>query len=230
MNINEIESKEELLDLLNKGIDKFGITKKDINEKYASSSIANTKKKDKVRIRLLSQNEAVLKMMIPWGNRQNQTTTYGYPYKISEGKYGFEVYINDYSYPDNYHFTLINKINNIANNLYVFSYNYGGVNTKAIGFTTTRYYGIKYYSDRYYDNGYGISFQDNFQDKIENRVMVNNPRAYNGDPYAPIYSNSGHVALRYDITNKEMTNRCGDVKTPKTSTAPYAGLWPVINI
>ena len=219
MNINEIESKEKLLDLLNKGIDKFGITKKDINESYASGSVVSGKKKDKVRIRLLSQNEAVLKMMIPWGNRQNQTTTYGYPYKISEGKYGFEVYINDTWSMYYYNFRLINKINNIANNLYVFSYNYDKVNTQAIGFTTTRIYNIN--SSNLYRNGYGVSFQDNYLDKIENRV-----RTYSRDN-KEYYSKSGNITTAEDLAH---FSGLINFETPKTSTAPYAGLWPVINI
>ena len=214
MNINEIESKEELLDLLNKGIDKFGVTKKDINESYASSSVVNGNKKDKVKIRVLSQNEAILKMMVPYGDKLNQTTAKDYPYKISEGKYGFEVYINDTYAIYAYQFRIINKINDIANNLYVFSYNYDYIDTKAIGFTTTRFYGTEHYKD-----GYGVSFQDNYLDKIENRVSTYSSR------WNEYYSKSGNVT-----TPEDFSRNGRHVETLKTSTAPYAGLWPVLNI
>ena len=220
------ENKEEALKELNKIIDEYGIKFNELKENYSSGKTVNTKKKDKVRIRLLSYNEAILKLLVPYGNRQNLVSASVPPWKISEGKYGLKCNITNSEvvpFRESYtKFKILNRVVNIASNLYQFA-SWG---TNCVAMTTTAIYDPNNNFFRTTRDGYGLSYQDNYEDKPEIRVEINSynyESNYNG--YYQRYSRNGEVLNPYVINNG------GWSKTfYKTSTAPYAGMWPVINI
>ena len=240
-------TKEESLNIINTLINKSGITKKEVNESYNSSTITNKDKKNVVRIRLMSQNEAILKLMVPYGNKQNLHGTYSYPYpdQRSEGKYAITHCSRGVCQVSSVYFPVDNrnKIDDTKfNNLY--EYSYGGQNT--IGFLSQNS-GTIGYANR--SNGYGMLYQDNYEDKPEIRVNTKY-YVYTFDSYGPSnnqlmtytqYSKNGHAETSTAYTTNDwgggytfryhaVTVNIGVVTTYKTSTENYQGMWPVLAV
>ena len=64
--MNEPTTKEEALKLLNQFQSKFSITKRDINESFNKNIEDNNSSTPNTKIRLITVDEAVLKIIIPW--------------------------------------------------------------------------------------------------------------------------------------------------------------------
>ena len=175
MDTSSITNESEALSLINELTNKFRLTKKKISEEFNSSTtVIKTKTSTKVKIRLLSYNEAILKLMVPYGNKQNVPSNYAYPWKISEGKYGImhridgiymtqqQKYSKNVNVPG-YRLTATNRIS-IINALYEMSF--AGQGTIGLLSQNANWY---YFSNR--SNGYALNYQDNYEDKPEIRVQ-----------------------------------------------------------
>ena len=240
-------TKEESLNIINTLINKSGITKKEVNESYNNSTITNKDKKNVVRIRLMSQNEAILKLMVPYGNKQNVPSNYAYPWKISEGKYGIQHRItsnvhlwtinfnkNESRYVQAYNLYLENKIN-LFNNLY--QYTYSGSNAIGLLSQNANWWFFSNQTD-----GYALCYQDNYEDKPEIRVNTDyiwthrdRPNLQRGNSY---YSKNGDAinagGAIWAGGNGGNDFNCGYAQNYttvyKSSNSQYNGFFPVLSV
>ena len=170
--------------------------------------------------------------MVPYGNRQNEGIAHEYPLKLSEGKYAITFHTNNGSQGQIYWNRLVNKIS-FVNNLYVWS----GANQNVVGLLAS----APYTSYDPSGNGYGMLYQDNYEDKPEIRVKsyfrglrsgasYNEANNYNKNGNATVteysfYSSSARTWYYGNGRNQTLYT------TYKTSTdRQYYGMLPVFSI
>ena len=217
INVN-LENKEQALDLLAQITDNFGITKTDLNESYASSTIgggiSNKKVKNKCRIRIIDLKECILKLMVPYGDKSYIPSNYAYPWKRSEGKYGIMCNVND---PQKR--TGSNRIR-IINNYYAHATGDYNRHPTALGMLGNGYYRPD--TNNTYNIGYGTVFQDNYESLLE--IPVQNYYGENLNVY-PYYSRNGDCGFssNYGTSNK------GFINYKNTSNSNYRLFLPIFN-
>ena len=203
------KNKEEALKELNKIIDEYGIGFSELKENYNRGKTVNTKKKDKVRIRSMTENEAIIQLLIPHGkavlctNYSSREWYSGTYEKRSEGKYNFRSgpYTNDY-----------NQKVTIINNFYTWTYE----RTNLCGFVIlTGPYGYRDPNNLHY----APIYEDNQADRIEVRINAFQDLWYNTFGFSGYYGADRYAQIVADAH-----------KTRLNQTQSYNTFFPVFNI
>ena len=191
----------------------------------------------------MSQNEAILKLLTPYGNRQNTHDTYSYPipWLVSEGKYGFRNYIpfgdpvvsfyGAGNYRSDVHYCVPNLVDQITiiNNMYLFA----PASQDVVGLLAQNADNAGWVNRS--RHGYGMCYQDNYEDKPECRTqnLLYFPIGTNGNTYSKngdtgVYRVSQRWGNPSNSTNY-MDTTYGQT-TYKTSNTHMQGMLPVFSI